>query len=230
MSYADFAAAVNLTPREDIFAAFDYYLTHINNGRPFILIGISQGAQLVKELATTLLGHEKYSKYNDRHIITYVCGIPVIRSDVAKNLNLKFSQNKDDIGVIVSWNSTAPSEVNNNKYKTFTTYLSGAIVTNPIRWTTDETPATTAENGASRVSVGTVSGDVEFIFNYADAIVDNARGILRVTTVNEEGYSTILPDKTSIFHNFNIDFFYESIMLNIRNRIEAYKINHQKSN
>ena len=32
-------------PKADVFAAFDYYIKHYNNGRPFILAGHSQGSQ-----------------------------------------------------------------------------------------------------------------------------------------------------------------------------------------
>ena len=38
----------------DVLNAFDYYLTHYNNGRPFILAGFSQGGKSVVELLKTL--------------------------------------------------------------------------------------------------------------------------------------------------------------------------------
>ena len=41
---------------EDIDRAFDYYMEHWNNGRPFILAGFSQGAKCVVELLKSLDG------------------------------------------------------------------------------------------------------------------------------------------------------------------------------
>lgn len=38
----------------DVKNAFDYYMTHYNNGRPFILAGFSQGGKSVVELLKTL--------------------------------------------------------------------------------------------------------------------------------------------------------------------------------
>ncbi len=105
------------TPRDDIFAAFDYYLTNVNKGeRPFILYGRSQGAQLVLELATTFLGNEKYTLHNKNHIATYAIGCSVMQSYIDRNPNIRFSEGGEDIGVVVSWNTTAPSEVESEAY------------------------------------------------------------------------------------------------------------------
>ena len=38
------------TPAQDIIDAFQYYMTHYNHGRPFFLIGHSQGSQVLIEL------------------------------------------------------------------------------------------------------------------------------------------------------------------------------------
>ena len=35
-------------PRSDTFAALDYYFTHYNNGRPFILASHSQGSSMLR--------------------------------------------------------------------------------------------------------------------------------------------------------------------------------------
>lgn len=131
----DLSTMARVTPREDVFAAFDYYLREVNKGeRPFILMGHSQGADLVMELATTFLGNAAYYEYNKNHIITYAIGMGVVESEIAKNSNLKFSESKDDAGVIVSWNTIAPSEIANGAYKDFGTWKEGALTTNPLSW------------------------------------------------------------------------------------------------
>ena len=202
LSGAAFETYTCATPRADIFAAFDYYLTHVNKGeRPFILYGHSQGAQLVIELATTFLGDEKYAEYNDNHIITYAIGCSVTASQIAKNPQLRFSESADDVGVMVSWNSTTPSEAVSGIYEGFGTWKPGALVTNPLMWTTDETRAPAVDG--------------------ADAVVDAERGILLVTTLDESQYERT-SDNIGAYHRYDVVFFEGSIRQNIKDRIEAF--------
>lgn len=216
----EFASYTNSNPRDDIFAAFDYYLANINKGeRPFIIIGHSQGAHLATELATTFLANEKYSEYNKNHIITYAIGVSVTENQIAKNPKLKFSGSESDTGVIVSWNTTAPSEIESGAYKTFGTWASGALVTNPITWRTNETYASASENKASAVALP--GGTVEMVEHYADATVDKEHSVLIVTTVNEADYTASISN-ISKFHPFDIAFYYESIQQNINDRIESF--------
>lgn len=207
------------TPRDDIFAAFDYYLTNINKGeRPFILYGHSQGAQLVIELATTFLGNEKYYLHNKNHIITYAIGCSVTQNRIDKNPNLKFSQSKNDTSVIVSWNTTSPNEAKSETYKNFGTWNQGALVTNPLTWKTDETTAPAVS------FTGMVPGPEGFqlVEGSADATTDKTRGILLVTTVDESQYISS-STKVSKYHTCDVVFFANSISQNIKDRIAAFK-------
>lgn len=216
-----FASYTNATPREDIFAAFDYYLTHINKGeRPFILLGHSQGAQLVIELATTFLGNEHYYTYNKNHIITYSIGCSITAEQIVLNPNLQFSQSKNDTGVLVSWNTTAPSEIASGAYTVFGTWKSGALMTNPITWLTNETLAPAADNKASKIVQP--DGTVEMVPAYANAVVDKEHSVLVTTTVEESNYLS-MSIKVSKFHPYDIAFYYDSIKQNIKDRIAAFK-------
>jgi len=113
---------VEKTPREDIFTAFDYYLKNVNKGeRPFIIFAHSQGALLAKELATTFLGHPSNRHHNKNLIAVYAIGISVIPSDFARNPQVKFSQAREDLRVLISYNSTTTSEAETEAYKNFGT-------------------------------------------------------------------------------------------------------------
>lgn len=207
------------TPRDDIFAAFDYYLANVNKGeRPFILLGHSQGAQLVAELATTFLGNEKYYENNKNLVIAYAIGVSVTQSQIDKNPNLKFSQSSNDTGVLVSWNTTAPGEIESEAYKNFGTWKSGALVTNPLTWNTDETTAPAVP------FTGMMPGPNGYtpIEGSADAAVDKERGVLAVTTVDESQYVS-LSIKVSKYHACDIAFFADSISQNVKDRISAFK-------
>jgi len=216
-----FANYTNAIPRDDIFAAFAYYLDNINKGeRPFILFGQSQGAQLVIELATTFLGNERYYTHNTNHIIAYAIGCSVTSEQIAKNPNLKFSQTKQDTGVIVSWNTTAPSEVASRAYASFGTWKPGALMTNPISWETHETLAHASKNNASRLDKP--DGTFELVQHYANALADKEHSILVTTTVDEAGY-TSMSTKVSKFHAFDLAFYYESVKRNVQDRIAAFR-------
>lgn len=220
LSSETFLSHTNATPRDDIFAAFDYYLTHVNKGeRPFILLGNSQGGQLVTELSTTFLGSEKYYKHNQNLIIAYAIGVTVTEDQIALNPNLKFSQSATDTGVLVSWNTTSSSEVADGVYQEFGTWRPGALVTNPITWTTDETPADAASNKASLVFAE--DGTPKMAENYANAIIDKEHGVLLTTSVDEAIY-TSMSSKISKLHRYDIAFFYGSIQQNIKDRIAAF--------
>ena len=42
-------------PTTDATAAFDYYIKHYNNGRPFILVGHSQGSDVMSNILSGYL-------------------------------------------------------------------------------------------------------------------------------------------------------------------------------
>jgi hypothetical protein len=192
----------NLTPRDDIFAAFDYYLTKINkNERPFILFGHSQGSQLVMELATTFLGDEKYQKYNKNHIVSYAIGSPFTQREIAKNPFLKFGEKKDDTGVIVSWNCATESEAASKSYENFLSWKDDVLVINPVSWKVNEEPAELSANVTARADI--------------------KHGILIVD--EDETKFAKTPPAISKFHLSEIPFFADSIKQNVKDRINAFE-------
>lgn len=203
-------------PRDDVFAAFDYFLKNINKGeRPFLLFGHSQGACLVGEIATVMLGDEAYAAYNDGHIATYAIGYSVESKDIAKNPNLAFAAGPTDTGVILSWNTTAPSEIGTGAYKGFGTWKDGALTINPISWTTEEVLAHAADNPTARVQ------DADGNPAAANALVDREHSVLVVTSLDEADFQTLTPT-VSKDHRYDVMFFYDAIRQNIMDRAEAF--------
>ena len=206
-------------PREDIFAAFAYYLENVNkNERPFILLGQSQGGQMVTELATTFLGDARYAGYNKNHIATYSIGYSVTPDQILKNPRLSFSRRPDDVGVIMSWNTTTPGEVKSGAYKGFGTWREGAEVTNPLTWLTDGAPSEAAQFKKTFSSLlGFIRAEGE-----AAAVADNARGLLVVTSLDESEYPEVFGGLLSKYHSYDVWFFADSIRQNIADRIDAF--------
>lgn len=119
-------------PVSDIAAAFDYYIKHLNGGRPFILLGHSQGSQMIIEL----LKHHLTSDQRKSMIAAYTMGYEITAAELAQHpTKLRPAQSADDLGVIILYNSltniSAKSPVIDRS----------AVCINPLNWKTDGTPA-----------------------------------------------------------------------------------------
>lgn len=203
-------------PKEDVFAAFDYYIKHYNNDRPFILAGHSQGSNVMLYLLS------EYMKENpevyDRMIAAYVIGYSVTDEYLSKNPHLKFAEGPDDTGVIISYNTEAPNVEGTNPV-----VLPGAKVINPISWTLEETLATAEE------SLGSTLPNKELKFipvgKYADAQIDKTRGVLICSTADKlSPGNKVVP--RGIYHSFDYPFYYFNIRENAANRAKIYLANH----
>ena len=115
----------------DVQNAFDYYLTHYNNGRPFILAGFSQGGKSVVELLKTLSEETR-----TRLVAAYVLGYKVTPDDVAQAPWIIAAQDSTDTGVTICYNS-----VSDVKHVKPVTSVPNVMCINPVNWRTDATPA-----------------------------------------------------------------------------------------
>ncbi len=202
-------------PTSDATEAFDYYIKHYNNGRPFILAAHSQGANI---LSYMLAGYLKNNPLvYKRMIAAYVIGYYVTEDYLAKNPHLKFAEGPDDTGVIISYNTEAP-DVDNTKN---ILYQGPALVINPITWTKDETVATTDRG------LGSLMPDPNGVYvpvpQYADACVNKTLGVLICTTADE---STI--GVGGIYHSFDYPFYYFNLRQNADDRINVFLQNWHK--
>ena len=68
------------TPAQDINDAFQYYMTHYNNGRPFFLMGHSQGSQVLIELLKLGMTEEQ----RQQMVAAYCSGYHVITEELAE--------------------------------------------------------------------------------------------------------------------------------------------------
>ena len=190
-------------PKEDAFAAFDYYIKNYNNGRPFILAGHSQGSNILIYLLSEYM--KENPKVYERMIAAYVIGYSVTDDYLAKNTHLKFAKDANDTGVIISYNTEAPTIEGKNPV-----VLPGAKVINPITWTTDETLATAEEGLGSTLP----NKDLKFIpaGKYADACIDKSKGVLICSTadVNKLSPGNKVFGK-GIYHSFDYPFYYFNI-------------------
>ena len=111
----------------DVRKAFAYYLEHYNQGRPFILVGFSQGAMAVVDLLKSM-DDSTYS----RLVAAYVIGYKVTDT----NAHISPAQDSADLGVTICYNSVRDNSC------TIPFLSDGNLMAiNPVNWSIDATPA-----------------------------------------------------------------------------------------
>ena len=195
--------------------ALDYYLNNLNQGRPFIIAGHSQGASVVIALLENYM--TKHPEALKRMVAAYPIGFAVTKDWLAKT-GLKFAEGATDTGVIVSWNTEGPANLKENNM----TLAPGGISINPINWKRDDTPATVKEN------LGSLTYDGKLVTpGIADARVDTVRGSVVVSSIAEKELYTIPADGAAMFgpesyHLHDYGFFFNNFKQNVADRIKAF--------
>lgn len=195
----------------DVVAAFDYFINHFNNGRPFIIVGHSQGSHVATFILSDYM--KTHPNVYNRMIAAYVIGFSITKEYLAANPHLKFAQNADDTQVIVSYNTQAPSMIGTNLI-----VRPNSLVINPISW------KRTTEHVSADQSLGSYlpneTGVNTKVEHYADAQIDSSKGVILCSTADINKYSvTGLP---GLFHSFDINLYYYDLQANAQLRTAKY--------
>ncbi|XXJ21195.1 DUF3089 domain-containing protein [Desulfovibrio caledoniensis] len=199
---------------DDVHRAFDYYLNFLNQGRPFILAGHSQGSVVLLDL---LRSRFRDPVLREKLVAAYVIGYSVTREDLRKYPWLRPATGADDTGVIVSWNTQEPGATGSPVLR------EGAICINPLNWRTDDTMADRNLN-LGAVFFDDFKGKVlRMVPQYAGARINLDNGALE----------TVPPDKMEIghfppgvLHKFDYAFWFRNLERNVQTRIDAYLKGH----
>ena len=116
---------------DDVRRAFKHYLSHYNQGRPFILAGFSQGAMIMLQLL-----QEMDEAAFQRLIAAYAIGVSISKDQLASP-HIIPATGAADTGVTICYNSVrdarnAISRIGDNN----------VVAINPVNWRTDATPVT----------------------------------------------------------------------------------------
>ena len=172
----------------DVKRAFDYYIEHLNGGRPFIVAGFSQGAIGVVEL----LKHMDDEAYS-RMVAAYVIGWKVTDDDLAATTHILAARDSADLGVTVCYNSVRtpqcaiPMLSEGNR-----------MAINPLNWRTDGEPATTVFRGDTLT-----------------VTLDTASLLLCVDGYTRNDYMLPLVGVDGNYHCLDITLYAEAIRRNI---------------
>jgi hypothetical protein len=124
-------------PVFDIAAAFHHYMTHYNGGRPFILLGHSQGSAVLLELLKYKMSQAQY----EQMIAAYLIGWQITSEELEEFPDrLIPARGSTDTGVIIMYNSLTTPDARSPRIDR------SVVCINPLNWKTDSTMATREEH------------------------------------------------------------------------------------
>lgn len=180
---------------DDLLNAFNYYMKHQNNGRPFIIAGFSQGAMMLRHVVKQMTDEQL-----SRMIASYMMGYQITKKDM-QHKNIKPATGEDDLGVSISYNSVKTVDCMwkgvNNK---------AATCINPLNWKTDDTPAQLIYDG-----------------DKATVHVDQDHHLLVVDGLDSNKYDGMgYPIEKGIYHMWDIRFYADAINKNAIHRSKLF--------
>ena len=199
----------------DVSAAFSHYLENDNEGRPIILAGFSQGADMCLRLAAEFFDDEELA---DKLVAVYAIGWALTEDMTAEYPHLKAASGETDTGVVISFECEAESVEDTFIIPRGTKALS----INPLNWRTDSTSAAKEENlGACFTDDdGNIVKEVTAL---CGCYIDADRGVLKVTDILSGDYPPVVPGlPAGAYHVYDYQFFYRNLRENVKARLNRY--------
>ena len=182
----------------DCRRSWDYFIKHLNQGRPFILAGFSQGAHAVMNV----LRHMPDSLAK-RMVAVYCIGYKVTAEDTAACHLLRPAKGATDTGVTICFNS-----VNSPEAEIPVVSKGNLFCINPVNWRTDSVTA-------SFVNYGRKKNDT------LTAQLDPESRLLIVSGYNDNRPMRVI-GKPGNYHHLELKFYYPFIRQNMADRVAAY--------
>lgn len=206
----------------DVSAAFRYYLDHENNGRPIVLAGFSQGAEMCIELLKEYFGNTTEGRRLAKQLAAvYAIGWRITDKDIKEYPQIVPAKGESDLGSVICYEcedgTVTGSIIIPEGVKTYSI--------NPLNWKTDGTKAESSLNKGAVFSEedGPIPG-------FCGAYIDESRGSLIVPGVSTDDYPKVLdvfPD--GCFHLYDNMFFYTNLKENVELRVNAFIEAQQKA-
>ncbi|SDB49041.1 DUF3089 domain-containing protein [Butyrivibrio sp. INlla16] len=204
----------------DVSASFKYYLEHKNNGRPIILAGFSQGADMCYRLLQEYYGgdSERATSLRNNLVAVYAIGWNMTEDMVQKYPQIKPATGELDTGVVISYDC----EDGNVTDSIITPKGTRALSINPLNWRTDSKVADKKLNKGSvtQDSTGAITSCTVGAYG---AYIDPERGTLIVTGIDTNQYPaglSIFP--TGSLHLYDNFLFFVNLQENIQKRTNAF--------
>jgi hypothetical protein len=209
----------------DVERAFEYFLQHFNQGRPFILASHSQGSV---HLRTLLEKHIAGTPLRDRLVAAYAIGFSINADELAKSApDVPVCESAEQVGCIVSWNAVGPE---------VTKYMdtSRNICVNPLTWKTDGAHADASLNLGGVAYPGRFAGtladlkelpqeflDAQPVVEPGVADAQCVDGMLLVREIRSTHYSS-RPMGRDNYHVYDYHLFAINLRKNAELRVARY--------
>jgi len=209
----------------DVEKAFDYFLDHYSNGRPFILASHSQGS---RHLAKLLHDRFSASPLVQRLVVAYPIGYGITKAELPADVPV--CANPTQIGCVATWNSVGP------KARSFRPTKDNICV-NPLTWRDDGEHADFALNEGA-VTFGALKftdGPAEWLAPREQRILPGAAdaqcidGRLLVSTIHADGFGA-RPLGRDNYHIYDYALFAMNLRENASTRVAAYLAAHPPIN
>ena len=200
---------------EDVSAAFAHYLAHENAGRPIILAGFSQGADMCYRLLEEYFGDDALYR---QLVAVYAIGWPCTEEMTARVPQIVPATGEDDLGVVVSFDCEAPEVT-----ETLITPAGvRALTINPLNWKTDGTPADKSENRGACFT--RYSGEIKREeAGLCGCAIDESRGVLKIADIDPADYPPIVPGlPEGAYHVYDYQFFFRNLQENVAVRTARF--------
>ncbi|WP_165771989.1 DUF3089 domain-containing protein [Niveispirillum lacus] len=208
----------------DVERAFDHYLKHDNNRRPFILAGHSQGARHLQDLLERRIDGTPLVK---QMVAAYIVGVNLSEGDFGKTFKTITICNKpDSINCVVAWNASLPefniAMVNRFAEKRYVDRYGDdpgkrILCVNPVTFDIDQ-PQSSAEQAKGSVTGTPGNAPMKpLLAKSVSARCNN--GTLTVQPSADLGLSP-LPGGSMHYHDYGL--FYADIRANAADRVQAF--------
>jgi hypothetical protein len=205
----------------DVAAAFRYYLKYKNNGRPVILAGFSQGADMCYRILEEFYGGNsgEAAELRDNLVAVYAIGWPMTQDMIDKYPQIVPAKGEDDTGVVISYEC----EDGNITGSFIIPEGTKAISINPLNWRTDGTVAPKSLNKGS-VTQDSKTGDItSYTKGLCGAYIEPVRGVLVVTDITPADYPPVLSEfSEGAYHLYDNFLFFVNLQDNIKLRTRKF--------
>jgi Protein of unknown function (DUF3089) len=206
----------------DVTAAFDYFLEHFSQGRPFILASHSQGS---RHLARLL--HDRFADgpLAQRLVAAYPIGYPVKRADLPARLPVCDAPNQT--GCVATWSSVGPAA---GSYRP----THDDICVNPLSWRADGERADFAlnEGGVSFGPIAMNAAPAEMLAPRVGRILPGIAdaqcvdGRLLISAIRSDRVDMRIPLGRDNYHLYDYALFSMNLRANADRRVAAYLAAH----
>ncbi|EPG66350.1 PF11288 family protein [Leptospira wolffii serovar Khorat str. Khorat-H2] len=192
--------------RKDVLHAFDYYIKHYNQGRPFFVAGHSQGSMMLVSVLKEHLDKKKVPNF----VAAYLPGWAIHPSDFVR---LKVCKDSKDTGCYISWNSKKWGSQLTDFALPPERYAGGVCVS-PVSWTpgSGETEKKSHKGG---VGIGFSQIDRNYVKTKCEG------EMLWVDLPSNPDYESKRGNKKN-YHISDYGLFYLDIRENIKERLDSY--------